>query len=30
MVLGKPPVLGRPIDMDYGGAMAGCACSGCV
>ena len=28
-MLGKVPVPGRPIDLDYSGARAYCACSGC-
>ena len=29
MVLGELPVLGRPASLDYSGARAFCACSGC-
>ena len=29
MVLGKLPVPGRPTNLDYSGAGACCACSGC-
>ena len=29
MVLGKLPVLGRPINLDDSRARAYCACSGC-